>query len=1370
MSDRNRFRRIIKHRYLRSANSQHRRLACQRLEPRLVLAPVTVTITSFEQIDNPDSSKPGSVAGDYFANVRINGVDTDQHEVFSIDPDFGNLLGTASRPVRFDPFWTYTVDVDPSLGSVEVEIEIVDEDDPGFPLFDPNDLIDINPAAGKKRLTLTVDLLTGSWSGDVPMNQGFAEGAGDSDRGRVFFDISTSSADGDWDGDGLLDGWELFGVDADGDGDKLDLPGLGADPLLKDLFLELDWMPGSQPSREEIQAMKAAFAVAPSTAGVSGDLLPGGIASKPGIASGIRLWVDTGSQTDGTGALIGDDLGGGNPVPFSNVSHLNQNFYDIKYGDGDFDADRRWVFRYGLSADSPNNSSGVANATGNGNNTLNDAGQSWLEDEWVGNNVTVTFADATTQTASVVSSTPTSLQVDAPWTQSVNGASYSINVGGGWGEVGGNDFIEYNHDAGTIMHEFGHTLNLRHGGADGTNGKPNYISVMNYDHQFGIPQNGGGTIIDFSYPRYSVSGTSTGGDTSTTLTDVTQAWTVNQFAGNFVEVVNTNTLLSTSQRNRQVRQVVSNTATQLIVNAPWTVTPNPTPTGPMTSIPWGYSIYSSTPQRTSARYPDISEASVSENSVLDPQDPSNQMVFSDSNGTVRQWAVSGADRNGDGSADGPDYNANGLVDTATGVNLNAGYDARTDGAGSNDLFQPTNDWRVISLPFWQYPESFSDGQNVDVHDTPHPTVDELTERYAQLNTTDLSVSVTDSPDPVSPGGLFSYQVTITNDGPNFADAVFFEQLLPDGASFDSLVGPSTGHFAVAENDTVVRYYLSTLLPGDDVQFTVNMRGGDPGVLTSTAAVSSAEIDPVPGNNTVAVSTTVKNDPPEITAMLLDSRQIKEGDLAELTVDFADPNVLDQHTFIVHWGDGESDTYTLPTGDRDLYATHLYTDDNPTGTPNDSNTIRIEVEDNHGDGDEGTVRIDIANVAPIIGSITVNNIDPVVNDSDLILSETTINENGLITLNGWFTDIGLLDTHTVMVAWGDGSGSTATISQGAGFGTFTATHQYLDDDPSGTPADDYTVTVTVTDDDTGSDTASTVVTVNNVDPKIESLTTSATFGTKANEGETVTLSALFTDVGTLDTHSATVNWGETNSQDEPASLVQANGSGTVSAEHVFGNGGVFTVTMTIIDDDTGSDVETTIAVVVGAGVNNGVLQIVGTDSDNLVTVNKQGNGKFRVHADFFSDKNHRLFDSSTIDGIQMWLCGGDDHAAIAGNVNKPASIVGGDGNDLLIGGGGSSILIGGLGTDRLIGGNKGDILIGGSTEIDHSHMALHEVLDEWNSDRPYADRVAAIDSLLHAMDDGDSDRLTGSAGRDLFFEQLGDDLTDAKLKHELETVL
>ena len=57
--------------------------------------------------------------------------------------------------------------------------------------------------------------------------------------------------------------------------------------------------------------------------------------------------------------------------------------------------------------------------------------------------------------------------------------------------------------AGTFMHELGHNLNLRHGGADDANWKPNFLSVMNYAFQFdglivdGVPGN-------FDYSRFRI--------------------------------------------------------------------------------------------------------------------------------------------------------------------------------------------------------------------------------------------------------------------------------------------------------------------------------------------------------------------------------------------------------------------------------------------------------------------------------------------------------------------------------------------------------------------------------------------------------------------------------------------------------------------------------------------------------------------------------------------------------------------------------------------------------------------------------------------------------------------------------------------------
>jgi hypothetical protein len=53
----------------------------------------------------------------------------------------------------------------------------------------------------------------------------------------------------------------------------------------------------------------------------------------------------------------------------------------------------------------------------------------------------------------------------------------------------GQDFLSYGVcvriEAGTTMHELGHNLDLNHGGADGLNYKPNYVSIMNYKFQLG---------------------------------------------------------------------------------------------------------------------------------------------------------------------------------------------------------------------------------------------------------------------------------------------------------------------------------------------------------------------------------------------------------------------------------------------------------------------------------------------------------------------------------------------------------------------------------------------------------------------------------------------------------------------------------------------------------------------------------------------------------------------------------------------------------------------------------------------------------------------------------------------------------------------
>jgi uncharacterized repeat protein (TIGR01451 family) len=79
----------------------------------------------------------------------------------------------------------------------------------------------------------------------------------------------------------------------------------------------------------------------------------------------------------------------------------------------------------------------------------------------------------------------------------------------GCAEVGGDDFLVTLADwsaiqrqtvdrlhAGSLLHELGHNLGLRHGGGDNVDLKPNYLSVMNHRYQYrGIPPHG---TLDYS--------------------------------------------------------------------------------------------------------------------------------------------------------------------------------------------------------------------------------------------------------------------------------------------------------------------------------------------------------------------------------------------------------------------------------------------------------------------------------------------------------------------------------------------------------------------------------------------------------------------------------------------------------------------------------------------------------------------------------------------------------------------------------------------------------------------------------------------------------------------------------------------------------
>jgi len=289
------------------------------------------------------------------------------------------------------------------------------------------------------------------------------------------------------------------------------------------------------------------------------------------------------------------------------------------------------------------------------------------------------------------------------------------------------------------------------------------------------------------------------------------------------------------------------------------------------------------------------------------------------------------------------------------------------------------------------------------------------------------------------------------------------------------------------------------------------------------------VDDDGGGDSEAIEVIVNDVPPVVTLSGVD--EIDEGSPYTLGIGAViDPGDDEVTEYIVHWGDGSTDTYNSAG-----YVTHIYGD---------------------GKGEALIISVDLVNEDGIhagagILEVIVNNVAPVIPAEYLELDSKVIDEGGSVTLGGMFTDDGTGDLHSGMVYWGDGTSSPADVEQTTR--TFTATHTYLDN-IDGTAASDLTITAMVTDGDGGTTGASTFVTVRDVKPAID-LGGAASIDEGANY--TLTLGAV-TDPGVDEVSKFVVHWGDGFSGEYSA-------AGDVS--HSYGNGdNVFTITVDLEDED------------------------------------------------------------------------------------------------------------------------------------------------------------------------------------------------------------
>jgi uncharacterized repeat protein (TIGR01451 family) len=122
---------------------------------------------------------------------------------------------------------------------------------------------------------------------------------------------------------------------------------------------------------------------------------------------------------------------------------------------------------------------------------------------------------------------------------------------------------------------------------------------------------------------------------------------------------------------------------------------------------------------------------------------------------------------------------------------------------------------------------------------------------------DLSVSKTDSPDPVKAGQNLTYTITVRNNGPDGATGVTLTDQLPRNAGYGSTT-TTQGTCALKPSKTEVGCNLGSIASGGSVTVRIVVKPNKKGQITNTAIVSGASPpDPNTANNTASATTTVQ---------------------------------------------------------------------------------------------------------------------------------------------------------------------------------------------------------------------------------------------------------------------------------------------------------------------------------------------------------------------------------------------------------------------------------------------------------------------------------------------------------------------------------
>ena len=153
--------------------------------------------------------------------------------------------------------------------------------------------------------------------------------------------------------------------------------------------------------------------------------------------------------------------------------------------------------------------------------------------------------------------------------------------------------------------------------------------------------------------------------------------------------------------------------------------------------------------------------------------------------------------------------------------------------------------------------------------TPDGTAVSATNFYV-TQSSDLSLSMTESASLLKPGQSLTYSLAITNRGPSIVTGVRLVDTLPPGVI---LLSENSSRGTIVFTNGVVTCNFGVLTNGTGETVTILVAVPNEGVLVNSAVVTSIEPDLLPGDNSVSVVTTVVSDASRTLAINLLSNRI-----------------------------------------------------------------------------------------------------------------------------------------------------------------------------------------------------------------------------------------------------------------------------------------------------------------------------------------------------------------------------------------------------------------------------------------------------------------------------------------------------------------